>query len=209
MTYDFIGEHPNRDLNFLFPNEACIKDFDTGELDTAKHPIIFIINNYSNYNSLGFKLTSHPKPHPLNDFFYITLSKDTDFENSEKESSTIKCDHIIEFGEGYDNKNPQNHFRAKGNIKPNKYNQIMTEVITRHILLQEQRLATKDPSTELLLIELEIEKEDIITSPLYQKLETELFDKNKKLPAGQRNARLRAIEEQRTKVKNLEESKQI
>ncbi|MBQ7105739.1 MAG: hypothetical protein IJN90_07775 [Bacilli bacterium] len=193
-----------KELDLLAPHKACIYDFDTEELDTAKHPVVFVVNNYNYDNSYGFKLTSHPDESTLDDFFYVEITGD-DLLNSNKESSTIKCDHIVLFGEGLENKNLRNYFYTKGTINPNRYNEIMTNVITRHVLLQEQGLATKDPNTEYLLMELELDKEKIISSPLYQKLEKDLTGAH--LPMGPRLARQQAIEAQRQLVKSIEEAK--
>lgn len=201
---EFELDFERRELDFVAPYEPRIRDFDTGELDTAKHPVVFVVNNYNDDNSYGFKLTSHPDESLLDDFFYVEITGD-DLKASNKESSTIKCDHIVLFGEGLDNKNPRNYFYTKGTINPNRYNQIMTEVIVKHIFLQEQGLTTKDPNTEYLLMELEVDKQQIIESSLYQELERKLSGIG--LTDGKRTAREQAIREQRALVEKLEQAK--
>ena len=197
----------NRQLGFLFPHEACIKDFDSGELDTAKHPVTFVIDNYGTDNSYGFKLTSHPQPQALNEFVYVELTKGIDFIDSDKESSTIKCDHIVVFGEDREDKYIMNHFSPRGSIRPERYNEIMTHVVTRHVLLQENGLATKDPNTEYLLIELNLEKEQIMNSPLYQQLQDKLDGKG--LSVARKKELEIAKAEQQELVQKLEANKQI
>lgn len=204
---EIIDFSAKQELGFLFPNEPCIKDFDSGELDTAKHPVAFAINNYSDDLSYGFKLTSHPQPQALNEFMYVELKKGIDFIDSNKESSTIKCDHVVAFGEGLDNKYIMNYFSQRGSILPNRYNEIMTHVVTRHVLLQENGLATKDPNTEYLLMELDLDKEKIMESPLYQRLQDRLNGVG--LTMAQKKELEIAKREQRELVQRLEADKQI
>lgn len=197
----------NHELGFLFPNKPCIKDFDSGDLDTAKHPVTFVIDNYGSDNSYGFKLTSHPQPQALNEFMYVELKKGTDFIDSDKESSTIKCDHVVVFGEDEEDKYIMNHFSRRGSIRPERYSEIMTHVITRHVLLQENGLATKDPNTELLLMELNLDKEQIMSSPLYQSLQDKLNGVG--LTMAQKKELEIAKAEQRELVQKVEASKKI
>ena len=204
---DLINFPENHELGFLFPNKPCIKDFDSGELDTAKHPVIFVIDNYGSDNSYGFKLTSHPQPQTLNEFMYVELKKGTDFIDSNKESSTIKCDHVVVFGEDEQDKYIMNYFSKRGSIRPEKYNEIMTHVITRHVLLQENGLATKDQNTEYLLMELNLDKEQIMSSPLYHQLQDKLDGKG--LTMAQRKELEIAKTEQRALVQKLVVSKKI
>ena len=196
-----------QELGILFPNTPIIKDFDSGELDTAKHPVAFAINNFSDDVSYGFKLTSHPQPQALNEFMYVTLKKGVDFKDSDKESSTIKCDHVVVFGEGLDNKYIMNYFSQRGSILPGRYNEIMTQVLTRHVLLQENGLATKDPNTEYLLMELDLDKEAVINTPLYQSLKDRLDGVGLKM--AQKKELEIAKKEQRDLVQRLEADKQI
>lgn len=202
-----IDFREKQELGILFPNTPIIKDFDSGELDTAKHPVAFAINNFNDDVSYGFKLTSHPQPQALNEFMYVTLKKGVDFKDSDKESSTIKCDHVVVFGEGLDNKYIMNYFSQRGSILPGRYNEIMTQVLTRHVLLQENGLATKDPNTEYLLMELNLDKDAVIKTPLYQSLQEKLDGAGLKM--AQKKELEIAKKEQRDLVQRLEADKQI
>lgn len=209
-----VLELPNRELHLLFPNEPCIADPYTGRYDANKHPVSFLVNNYGAFESYGFRLTSHPEETELDDFLYVHLKKD-DFDQNNKEASSIHCDNVTIFGTDEHKKNNPDIYldhrfsRKDAKIKAERYNEIMTEVVVKHILLQEEGLALKDEYTDCLLMELNIEdRQDIISTNRYQQYHFQLYGGNLPLEE-QRETRMEAIQARRDYIKSLEQTRQI
>lgn len=203
-TYEILDYQYH--LSIMFPKDATkIMDHDSKDLDKAGHPINFIYNddNYSTF--YGFKITSHPsRSDDLKEFFFVTINHPSEVTYTDskkiKENSYFHCAHIEKY-EGF----VYEGFEQKGNIKIDIYQEKMSEVLAKHILLQEEKLATKDPYTDILLDNMCLTRDEIINSPRYQAYRAKLYGKN--LQPRELENRTILITMEQEKVKNLEESK--
>ena len=162
-------------LNLFFPREnTYLQDHDSSSLDTAQHPVNFIYNNDNYDRFLGFKMTSHPPgDEVLQEFFFVTMKKDEDVHYNDskkiKDVTYMHCAHIEEI-EGF----VYQKFDAKAEIIKDRFNQIMTDVITKHVLLQEESLVTKDKNTDDLLSHIGLTRKQVMESERYRDYQDKL-----------------------------------
>ncbi len=147
----------------------------TGQKDNARHPVFFpFYVELEDDSHLGFLITSHPESYnPIEDLCFSYLPDDDIDFNSNRSMSFVRCENIYDIKENVfsidESKNADNDnyfFVNHGIIKNMGY--IITDIITKHVLLQENGLAAPDKNTERLLITLEIEKEDIMKTKKYE-----------------------------------------
>lgn len=194
-------------LNIMFPkDETKILDFDTQEKDKAGHPFNFIANSDNFDEFLGFKITSHPKrTDALQKFFYVKVDHPSEITYTDpskiKDESYIHCEHIELYQDFL-----YNGFESKGNMEKNIYEEKMSEVLAKHVLLQEEKLATFDPNTDKLLDRLCLLREDIINSPRYQSYLNSLYGKDL-TKQSDIDDRMALITAQKELVQKLEQNK--
>ncbi len=181
----------------------------------------------------GFRLTSHPPKitgTELDILFYSQItSKEVDYTNKikTKEASYIHCDNISKIilenpcinnvcdidGELKKDSSIKILIQKKDNvieqeisvpIKDYFYKRLLTDDITKHVFLQEHHMALKDDKVEIILLELELFKEDIINSALYSRLEEIAMKYPKQVKKIQDD-----IRKQENKMKNNPEEREI
>ena len=174
----------------LWPTIPIIIDPEQGKLDETKHPFIMICSesnvdrehpNVTEY--YGFRMTSHPPKitgTELDVLFYSQLtSQEVDYTNTTrvKESSYLHCDNICKiildnpYINGVCNCNGEIKKRISIKIKDFPYKRLLTDLITKHTFLQEHHMALPDINTDIILLELEIDRTNLIDSALYSRLE--------------------------------------
>lgn len=165
--------------SLMYPKENTILYDRDGSIDSAKHPLIFCAKNDEYTCFYGFRVTSHPcRDDSLRDYFYVSLSKDDiEYKNyfKMKSVSYVSCEDIYVF-EGFVYK----YFLNNGNIKNKAYLEKFTEVIVKHILLQEFGLSKYNENTDIFLNLIGYKREDIINLKMYKIFYKKFIDSSNK-----------------------------
>lgn len=169
-----IYEMPFEILTTIFwPKSSILIDQKNNSVDDIKHPVFFFTYDFNQvtneYTYYGIRLTSHPKSNTkLDDLFFVPI-KNSDVvidKCKERENSFLHCENIDVFitsGDIYINFEQHGAFIDEERLK-----EIMSDVLVRHVLLQENHLAVPDENTELLLILFNVTKEEIMNSERYK-----------------------------------------
>ena len=156
--------------SLMYPKENTVLYDRDGSIDSAKHPLVFCAKNDEYTCFYGFRVTSHPCRDD-------SLKDDIEYKNyfKMKSVSYVSCEDICVF-EGFVYK----YFLNNGNIKNKAYLEKFTEVIVKHILLQEFGLSKYNENTDNFLNLIGYKREDIINLKMYKMFYKKFTDSSNK-----------------------------